>query len=143
MAGWRTLYDRATTIAAYANVPAGGPETCTCNTCRNWVQSRDQLFPPKFLALLERLGVAHDREAEVYHNGRLESGVHCYAGWYHFVGQVQRGEQEGLPDVMFGPFAVYFHSHPALLPEAFRGLSVAELEFEAQVPWLSDVPEAT
>jgi hypothetical protein len=92
--------------------------------------------------LLNRLGIPFDREAEVYHNCRLESGLHSYGAWYHFVGRVLFGERECSPNVLFGPISVYFHSKPALLPEAFVGQSAAQLEVVAEIPWLSDVPEA-
>ena len=97
------------------------------------------MFPPEFRGLLERLGVPSDREAEVYHNCRLESGLHSYGGWYHFVGRVLFGEREGSPHVRFGGLSVFFHSKPALLPKTFRGQPVVQLEVEAD--WLSDVPE--
>ncbi len=140
--GWRVLYDAAATRAAYARVPVGGADSCSCDPCRNWVLSRARLVPGEMRALLGRLGIPLDRDAEVYHNARLESGLHSYGGWYHFVGRVLTGEREGSPHVLFGPFAVFFHSSPALLPEAFAGHSVVQLEFRAEIPWLSEIPEA-
>ena len=47
-----------------------------------------------------------------------------------------------MPHVAFGPFTVYFHAKPALLREAFARQPVVQLEVVAEVPWLSDVPEA-
>ncbi|MEQ8789872.1 MAG: hypothetical protein RIC55_26495 [Pirellulaceae bacterium] len=91
--------------------------------------------------MLGRLGIPLDREAEVYHNCRLESGLHSYGAWYHFVGRVLFGERECSPNVVFGPFSLYFHSKPALLPEAFSCQPVVQLEVVAEIPWLSDVPE--
>jgi len=141
--GWRIEYERSTTAAAFARVPANGPEVCGCLPCRNWVATRTRLLPDEFRRLLARLGIPFDREAEVYHNARLESGLHFYCGWYHFVGRVLFGERECSPNVGFGAFSVFFHSHPALLPEAFAGQPVVQLEVEAKVPWLSEVPEET
>ena len=43
----------------------------------------------------------------------------------------------------FGPFSVYFHSKPALVPESFAGHPVVQLEVMAEVPWMSDVPDAS
>ncbi len=139
--GWRIEYDPDTTRAAYATLQAGGAEACGCDPCRNWVLTRDRLVPQELKELLGRLGVPLDRDAEVYHIARLESGLHLYAGWYHFVGRVLTGELDGAESIAFGPFKVFFHSHPALLPEAFAGLPVVQLEFEAELPWLSGVPE--
>jgi hypothetical protein len=92
--------------------------------------------------LLDRLGIPLDREREVYHNCRLDSGLHSYGAWYHFVGSVLSGERDCAPNVEFGPISVYFHARPALLPEAFAGLPVVQLEVVAEVPWLSNIPEA-
>jgi hypothetical protein len=140
--GWRIEYDRVATAAAYACAPVNGPEACGCGPCRNWAATRARLLPEAFRALLDRLGIPLDREAEVYHNARLESGLHSYGGWYHFVGRVLFGERECSPHVAVGPLAVYFHSQPAMLPEAFARQPVVQLEIDAEVPWLSEIPEA-
>mgnify|MGYP001300222796 CR=1 FL=1 len=140
--GWRIAYDRAATQAAYAHIPRGGADSCACGPCRNWVRTRSDLFPASFTALLDALGIPPDRDCEVYHNGRLPTGKHSYAGWYHFVGAVEFGEREGSPFVEYPPFQVYFHSQPALLQKPFHGLRVATLEFSAEAPWLSEIPEA-
>jgi hypothetical protein len=141
--GWRIEYDRSATVVAYAHVPASGPETCGCDPCRNWAATRSRLLAEEFRGLLDRLGIPADREAEVYHNARLESGLHSYGAWYRFVGRVLSGERECSPDVVFGAFSVFFHSRPTLLPEAFAGQPVVQLEVRAEVPWLSEIPEAT
>jgi hypothetical protein len=139
--GWRIEYDCAATADAHLAAPAGGPESCGCAPCRNWAATRTVIFPTGFRELLARLGIPFDREADVYHNARLNSGLHCYGAWYHFVGRVLQGEKECAPNVLLGPFSVFFHSTPALLPEVFTGQPVVQLEVVAEVPWLSDVPE--
>jgi hypothetical protein len=139
---WEILYDREATRAAYSRITAGGAEFCNCAPCRNWVLSRHELLPVKFRDLLDRLGIPVERDAEVYHNARLESGLHSYGGWYHFVGKVERGERENASRLSFPPFTVYPHSRPVLVPQVFAGQPVVQLEFECEVPWLSDVPEA-
>lgn len=139
--GWHIAYDRATTIAAHDRCPATGPEACGCEPCRKWASNRDQFLPAGFCQLLNTLGVPVHREAEVYHNCRLNSGLHSYGAWYHFVGRVVAGESPPSPPVVFGSFAVHFHSRPALLPEAFTGQPVVQLELAAELPWLSDAPE--
>jgi hypothetical protein len=140
--GWRIEYDRAATTVAHAGTPATGPETCGCDPCRNWAATRDRLLPEDFRRLLDRLGIPFYREAEVFHCCRLESGLHSYGAWYHFVGRVLSGERESPLNVTFGPLSVYFHSKPVFLPEAFAGQPIVQLELVADVPWLSDVPEA-
>ena len=139
---WRIEYDRAAMIAECGAAPDTGPESCSCVPCRNWAATRERFLPNEFRELLDRLGIPFDREAEVYHNCRLDSGLHSYGACYHFVGRVLFGERECSPNVMFGPFSIYFHSKPALLAESFGGQPVVQLEVVAEVPWLSEVPEA-
>jgi hypothetical protein len=121
--GWQILYDREATVAAHAKILTGGAESCGCDPCRNWANSRIRIIPVEFRDLLELLGIPLDREREVYHNCRLESGLHSYAGWYHFIGHVLTGEKEDAAPVAFGCFSIFFHSRPALLPTAFAGLA--------------------
>jgi hypothetical protein len=139
---WRIEYDPTATMAAYNRGPVAGPEKCGCGPCRNWAATRSRVLPEEFLALLGRLGIPINREAEVYHNCRLESGLHSYGAWYYFVGRVLFGEQECSSNVTFGPLSVYFHSQPALLPGTFAGQPVVQIEVVAEVPWLSEEPEA-
>jgi hypothetical protein len=140
--GWRIAYDARATIATYARISYGDAETCPCDGCWNWVRIRAAVMPPELVALLENLGIPPDREAEVSHFGSPEPGKHFYAGWYHFVGAVEYGEQEASPFVEFGSFRVFPHSSPVLLRDAFRGMPVVQLEFEAEVPWLSEILES-
>ena len=139
--GWKIEYDREATTAVYGAKPPRGPAACACGSCRNWCASRERLLTIDFRNLLADLGIPFDHEIEVYHNGRLENGLHSYGGWYHFIGRVLFGERECSPNVVYGSFSAYFHSKPALLADGFIGQSVVQLEIEAQVPWLSDVPE--
>lgn len=103
--------------------------------------TRDLVLPNEFRALLDRLGIPFDRECEVFHNCRLDSGLHSYGAWYHFVGRILYGEQECSPQAVFGPFSVWFGSRSALLPDAFAGQPVVQLNVDAEVSWLSGVPE--
>ncbi len=140
--GWQIEFDRQATANAYTQIDSGGAETCVCDPCRNWAASRDQILSSEFREFLERLGISPDREVEAYHNCRLESGLHSYGGWYHFVGNVVSGEQEGAAPVRFGAFVVFFRSRPVMLHTAFAGHPVVQLEFAAEVPWLSNITES-
>lgn len=139
--GWKIEYDRDATAAAYNGAVQRGPAACACGSCRNWCASRERLLSKDFRNLLDELGIPYDHEIEVYHNGRLENGLHSYGGWYHFIGRVLFGEHECSPNVDYGGLSVYFHSKQSLLADSFIGQPVVQLEIEAMVPWLSDVPE--
>lgn len=140
--GWRIEYDRPATVAVYNRIPIGGPDTCGCAACRNWAATRRDVLPNNFQSLLDQLGIPLDCEIEVYHNCRLKSGLHSYGAWYHFVGHVLVGERESAPDIRLDGFACFFHSQPALLSDEFVDLPVVQLEVQAEIPWLSDVPES-
>ena len=139
--GWKIQFDRDATSTAYRLAPQQGPEFCGCDSCRNWSATRERLLPVGFRNLLAYIGIPFNHEIEVYHNGRLENGLHSYGGWYHFIGRVLFGEQERSANIVFGGLSVYFHSKPTLLADSFIGLPVVQLEIDATVPWLSDVPE--
>ncbi len=140
--GWKIEYDRDATAAAYRLAPLSRWKSCGCDPCRNWGATRGQLLSVEFRDLLARLRIPFDQEIEVYHNARLENGLHSYGGWYHFIGRVLFGERECSANVAYGGLSVYFHSKPALLADSFIGKPVVQLETEAEVPWLSDVPES-
>ncbi|WP_068135009.1 hypothetical protein [Roseimaritima ulvae] len=141
--GWRIEYDRSATVAMLARMPTSGPDSCHCAPCKNWAATRRNILPVEFQALLEELGIPLDREIEIIHFGRLESGQHFYGGWYHFVGHVLEGEQELAPHLRVDSFAWFFHAKPALLTDASAGLPIVQLEIEAEIPWLSNLPEAS
>jgi hypothetical protein len=95
-------------------------------------------------SLFDELGINSCREAEVYQMGRLESGLHQYGGWLHFVGRIEeKTDRVGKFDLEggTGPFTLYFHDKPVLIPDPFRALPLLQLEFTAQVPWVLHEPE--
>lgn len=105
---WTLDTDPAATRAAYAKIAIGSPESCGCDPCLNFAASREATYPPAFRSLLSDLGVAFDREAEIYHNCRLESGLHSYGGWFHFVGSIVSGSDALVPiDANTGTFDLH------------------------------------
>ena len=145
---WTISYDPQATRLAYAGVPLGGPEACGCDTCSNFSAARHYVYTPTVRTLLKRLGIDHRREAEVYHNGRMQTGTHLYGGWFHVVGGFERGEELWESDMVYqtiegdGAFEIAFSPHRVLVPPAFRGLPLVQLEFQARAPWVTKAPEA-
>jgi hypothetical protein len=141
---WRLQCDREGTREAFARIEIGGPEACGCCHCRNFAAARSQVYPAEVLSLFEGLGIDSRKEREVYHLTPLESGLHLYGGWFHFVGRIEEeGKELGKFDMeSTGPFKLFFHEKPALVPESFEGLPLVQLEFEAQVPWVIEEHEA-
>jgi hypothetical protein len=143
---WEVLCDSEATRTAYAGVFLGSPEECGCEPCQNFAASRGQIYTPNILALLRKLGISSNREAEIYHLARLASGRHLYGGWFHFVGSIQSGsdatkqiaENAWQPDLEEADryFSVGFSSHLALVQKSFSGFPLVQLEFSAEVPWV-------
>ena len=138
---WKYNADRDATIAAYAQEPHGFTKKCGCAVCRNFELARERVFPPEFLALLNKLGIDPHKEAEAYHNGRLASGFHDYGGWYHFIGTLE--ETGDFPPVDFGgSFCAWMCRASAPRLASLKSANAVQLEFHSEaVPWLLDEPE--
>ena len=149
---WTLDTDPAATCAAYSKIAFGSPESCGCDPCVNFAASREATYPPEFRALLSELGVSFDREAEIYHNCRLENGLHSYGGWFHFVGSIISGADAfGSIDANSGAFELHqitdqfsagVSVRTALVNQAFDSQSLLQLEFAAKIPWSIEAPES-
>jgi len=89
------------------------------------------------LAFLESVGIDPLKDGEVYHNGEMHPGAHYYAGWFHFVGALEKtGDFFAMVDL--GPgFRAYLcrKSSPELV--ALKGLGLVQVVFQAEgVPWV-------
>lgn len=150
-ARWKLNSDVDATKQIYATLTNGAPEECGCDPCRNFAAQRTQAYPPEVLKLLAALGIASNREAEVYHLARLPSGRHLYGGWFHFAGEVLEGRDAAMqiaenvwrPDleIVSGPFKLGFTSKLALVPRGFQGWHLVQLEFNTELPWTLDSRE--
>jgi len=148
---WKISSDATATGIAYAKLTAGSPEECGCEPCCNFAAQRNKTYSTATLALFESLGIASNREAEIYHMARLESGKHLYGGWFHFVGSIifgadaakQVSENIWQPDLESESdnFSLGFTSRVHLIREPFNGLQLVQLEFTAQIPWILEAKE--
>jgi len=132
---WRVRYDATATRRAYEHIRHGGAEECHCSTCRNYIAARSSAFPAEFLRVLERLGIDPTKERESYYVQAAAPGRHVYAGWFHFVGEVVEGPEEEL--ALREGFHFYVTNETALVPAAFEGKAVAQIEFATHVPWVT------
>jgi hypothetical protein len=154
IARWQIESDSEATRACYAQVAHGSQVTCSCSDCRNFVAALEQAFPPAARQVLDQLGVDYSKPAEVYATGRVDSGLHQYGGWFHFVGRIKSGadawrqvDKEGKSFTgELEPFADHFEigftSRIALLPGTFQGKPVVQLEFQTQIPWVIAEPHS-
>jgi hypothetical protein len=143
---WCVCCDQAATRRAYEAVRTGSPEECGCRDCRNFAAARGAVYTPEPLGLLDRLGIDSRKEAEIYQCSRLDSGLYLYGGFFHFVGSVEGGDDALRPDgrmdlePLTEHFGVGFTRRVALVRAPFAGLSLVQLEFLAQVPWVLEEP---
>jgi hypothetical protein len=152
-ARWELECDPAVTRELYRAVKSGAPEACGCAPCRNFAAARNQAYPKKVLRLFDDLGIAPDREAEIYHTHRISPGRHHYGGWFHFVGRLVGGpdaETQVMPnawkldlEIVEGEFRLGFTNRIGLLRSSFRGQPIVQLEFDATLPWLLSEAEPT
>ena len=143
---WELRCDPQSTRDAYARVLVGSPEECGCEHCLNFAAARDQAYPSQALALFEQLGVPFNREVEIYHMAKLDSGRHLYGGWFHFVGSIISGSDAArqVSENLWQPdleattehFSLGFSSRLELVRDAFAGRGLVQLEFTAKVPWV-------
>lgn len=148
---WELIADPEATREAYANVPKGGPEECSCDPCKNFVAAREAIYPADVLALFDKLGISFSREVEIYHMARLQSGKHLYGGWFHFVGSILSGADAAKPiaknlwqpnlEKVTEDFGLGFSSRIGLLRRPFEGKPIVQVEFTATVPWIISSPE--
>lgn len=143
---WELDCDPTATARIYSQLTSGAPERCGCAPCRNFAAVRKQVYPESVLRLFEELGIAFDREAEVYHNCRIEPGKHNYGGWLHFIGTIAAGSDASrqmspnawtfdLEDVT-DRFKLGFTRRLGLVNKLFQESPVVQLEFQAIVPWV-------
>jgi hypothetical protein len=133
---WEFTCDALATREAYALAEAGGSDTCACAYCRNFRLVRDRVYPAAFVAFLGSLGMDPRKDGEVYHNGEIESGKHHYAGWFHFVGTLQKTGDFPMVEMAAGfKASLCRKSAPELT--SLKGLSLVQMEFQAEaVPWV-------
>jgi hypothetical protein len=148
---WQLEADPVATREAYASIPKGGPEECSCEPCKNFIAARERIYPTEVLALFDKLGISFNREVEIYHMGRMESGKHFYGGWFHCVGSILSGADAAkhVADNVWRPdlenvtegFSLGFSSRIELLRKPFEGKPIVQVEFTANVPWVISSPE--
>ena len=150
---WKIQADPEVTRLAYQQIAKGGSEECNCTGCQNFVLVRSSAYPDAVRHLFEQLGIDLSKEVEAYEMGH-DAGGHAYGGWFHFAGTTQESPLTA-DDTQYGPFKYsggmltvpgtrfrfYFHNKPALISPAFKEHPVAQLEFEANLPWVIARPE--
>lgn len=143
VADWRIECDPNATRSAYSSLPVG--TGCSCDQCRNFDAAAGRTFPPEFTALASSIGIDPIKPAELMHWYRDTSGLYVTGGWFHFVGRITSGDdshehEDGTGVVrqqLLAPgVEVGVSRHTSLVPKAFAGLMISQLEFQTLVPWV-------
>jgi len=157
---WTTRAFVAATRRFYAKIEESGSDRCGCDNCTNFAQVRDQAYPPEILMVFESLGIDYRKESEVHYYGRTPAGLHTYRGWLYLAGSIERGPEswhsqpDNKPERRFhriGPgFQVglgkksnygFSEWETVLIAAGFADGPSVEIDFYADLPWLSDAPE--
>jgi hypothetical protein len=104
-------------------------------------------YPAAAHQLFESIGIIPVREAETYELGKLESGLHLYGGFFHFVGVIEEGTTDftGGNDLerLSDRFSLSFTLRTALVPPAFDKPPLVQIEFLTEIPWVLAEAEPT
>lgn len=147
---WTFYADVTATREAYRALDRGCTEDCGCSQCLNFLANRNQVYPAEILALFSQLGIDYTKETEVYQLTRLDSGLHLYNGWLHFIGHFKSGidskvQIEEVPDTQickleFEPvdehFQIGFTKDARSYWESFEGKPLVQIEFTVEIPWV-------
>ena len=142
---WEFEVERELTIQTYEGVASGGSDTCICNDCKNYIATRDKVFPNDNLDLFEKLGKNYKKEVEISHWNKIENGLCHIGGWFHFKGKVLSGKNYKiqLPQGGFTfdltkiseNFSIGFSEGNDL---TFFGdkTGLVQIEFDTFIPWI-------
>lgn len=144
---WTVQVDVERTLEAHSQLTTSGAVECGCAGCMNFDAQRADVLSGRFGSLLAALGIRPPWEVEVVNFGEVESGLHAYSLWYHFVGTVVSGAPawkpvEGPTDMRAqdfepqGGWSVGCHTEARLVRPSFRGLALVQLEFSLELPWV-------
>jgi hypothetical protein len=135
---WILDCDVEATRAGYETISTGGAETCDCAGCRNLLAQRGSVYPAEVLDLFNEFGVNYKRDAETYHMARLETGLHLYGAWFHFVGAIVK---EPIGPATLDNFTIDFIPDRSLAAKAFENQPLVQIEITVKLPWVLSEPE--
>jgi hypothetical protein len=139
---WEFTCDREATAKAYSRASKGDSDRCTCNGCRNFSAARFTVYPARFIAFLESLGIDPRKDGEVYHNARISPNCHDYGGWFHFIGELSKSGDFPYVDITENFSASLCHASAPHL-SSLDGKQLVQIDFHADnVPWVLGEPEA-
>jgi len=143
---WELDIDPVLTADCFARYPKDA--LCNCEGCRNFRALGENAFPIPFRALAAELGIDLSKPSELGHYDTGPGSLHDMHGWFHLVGSIRSGhdakrrvaENSWCADdePLLGLPELGFTNRIALLPEAFKGQPIVQLDFRMEVPWVLD-----
>lgn len=143
---WTLNVDREITQSTYDTIENGSPEDCKCTDCINYIAGRDAVFPDEIKQLFRQLGINYKKEAEIWRMYRDETGLHHYAGFFHFKGTFD-GEDCAIPlqgggaNIILTPINEFFSIGFRIgndLTSFKEKEGLVQIEFEAKISWMID-----
>ncbi|GJL80120.1 MAG: hypothetical protein NPINA01_31090 [Nitrospinaceae bacterium] len=141
---WEIAADSLATRAVYEKIESG--TGCDCDHCKNFEKLGADVFPPEMHEIFRLLGIDFAKPVEVFRYCRLDSGLHSYGGWYHFIGSIVDGadcvqncsvELERISDkASFG-----FSRQASLVHDSFPDHPVIQLDIDIEIPWVLNETE--
>jgi hypothetical protein len=148
IARWTIEHDPEATRACYAQVSEES-QCARCQTDQNYLALRETDMPRVFWELLDALGIAFSKPAELQYPEPSAAQTLHYGLWYHVVGSIVSGSdcwkpssangwtsydgEEIAPGVSMG-----FSSNLALVDDAFANEPIVQLDFQLETPWVLD-----
>jgi hypothetical protein len=141
---WEFLVDKQSTLETYSKVTVGGPDSCGCSYCKNFVANRDELYPDEIRLLFSDLGIDWNKEYEVVEYGIIDpDGNYLYGGWFHFKGQLVKKSTkipfEKTDDTPISvKFSIRFRNCKGGGNSYFENKDddLVQIDFEVKIPWV-------
>ncbi len=146
IARWDVEVDLAETRKAYAVSEIG--TQCDCYNCQNFERLGKDVFPQAYHQILENLGIDYRKPASLTQYTRLDTGLHLYSGFYHFIGRIVSGDDSHLPsDQTYGVWTnktepitedsrIGFSDRADLAQDSLEGHPLVQLDIELKLPWV-------
>lgn len=146
---WLVTHDEKATRIAYEQIITGGAEKCGCDYCLNFAAARERVYPSEVRDLFEQLGIDYRKEAETFHCNREETGLHCYSGWFHFIGSLgylypKHAALDRTQILELAPGSQFVWSLSQSMDQChsvFKNKSLVQFGFAAIIPWVIDIAE--
>ena len=127
------LFDRDATVAIYSSTETGGLLGCGCLSCQNFAVQRGSIYPPSFVAMLERLGIDPSKEGEAFEYGPTSDGRHLYGGWFYLIGELLVPGERSTTGREAPEFSYWFVKRA---PTDKRFSPQLAVEFMTTIPWV-------